>query len=206
MHVPALGKSFLCYVTEQTQVTFSYLQPHSEIRTKGWPEGFPPHFPTTIRRLKNLHHALKKARNQKHPREKDSPNPKQIEHFSTTVDIWEIGTCFTLVSVKFTSRAVGSTLVYRWGEWGAGEEQGDKGRSQSGPGSPDWHGWPQEGSLAGSRQVWFLKVPESHRFACYLRSRLSLPGMWNEMNEWTVFRLLVKGWTQKSRPHWGSNH
>lgn len=52
------------------------------------------------------------------------------------------------------------------------KNEGDKGCSHPGAGSPDWHGRPQEGSLAGSRQVWFLKAPESHRFACYLRSRL----------------------------------
>lgn len=34
----------------------------------------------------------------------------------------------------------------------------------------------------------------------------SFPGMWNEMNEWTVFSLQVVGWIQKSRPQWGSNH
>lgn len=95
-----------------------------------------------------------------------------------------------------------------WGERGVGggKETRDAVRYPGWVGSPDWCVWLRRALWLAPQTGLVLKSAKEPQICMLFAFQTSIPGMWNEMNEWTVFRLLVKAWTPESRPHWGSNH
>lgn len=68
-------------------------------------------------------------------------------------------------------------------------------------GSPNQCAWLRRALLPTAQTGLVLKSAREPQICMLFVFQASIPGMWNEMNERTVFRLLVKGWTRESRPH-----